>query len=204
MINVPLFTQIYPIPLSLWDASKEIYFDKYDPVRPINNCLRLILNLSINSKLEIFYLLKQNKFKINYQTIFLVYHWTVRNVPAMCHMPHAAFFMNIPQKPLKGTTLKSIPKLPIWILSQILKTFSQSEANSFGWSMASNNWKACAFNILKHRKKTFRPSVNWHFLLPKYLLGQFRPFFRVKGKIRLLPSSNKYFYHVPSGNVASI
>ena len=93
----------------------------------------------------------------------LVYHWTVHNVPTMCHMPHAAFFMNIPQKPLKGTTLKSIPKLPIWILSQILKTFSQSEANSFGWSMASNNWKACASNILKHRKKTFRPSVNWHF-----------------------------------------
>ena len=46
----------------------------------------------------------------------------------MC-LPCARIVMNIPQKPLNATTTaKSIPKYQISILSQILKTFSQSHS----------------------------------------------------------------------------
>ena len=51
------------------------------------------------------------------------------------------------------TTAKSIPKFEFWL--KYWNPMLAREPNSFGWSMASSNWKACLSNIRKQKLHNF-------------------------------------------------
>ena len=77
----------------------------------------------------------------------------------MC-LPCARIVMNIPQKPLNATTTaKSIPKYQISILSQILKTFSQSHSSRVRQIHLVDQWpvtiEKLAFPIFWNHQKRF-------------------------------------------------
>ena len=135
------------------------YSEKYGLVKPINDCIRLIPNLSINTKLKIFNLWRRRK-KVQslpkgFEIVSSVCQYVcIMYVPALCthryeYSSKAFECYHYCQKHSK------IPNFNFESnIENIFTIPQQSEANSFGWSMASNNWKACVSNILNHQKSS--------------------------------------------------